>query len=620
MIKLIELQTKSDFFTLFKKLNTPAWRYLSEGKTRINFIHGGVGYGSDIAKIEGFARILWGAGPALNLLDENWHTDILEGIRHGTDPNHPEYWGDISDRDQRMVEMPAIALTLLYDKQWVWTQLSQKEKHQTANWLNQILSYDCADGNWQFFKILVGTVLEKLNCDVNQQEMTVAFQKIEDCYQENGWYKDSWRGRMDYYNPFAFHYYGLVYSKLCPNKLRSDVFKERARRFAKDYLHFFNEAGANIPFGRSMIYRFAASAFWVAFIYSEESSLALSEIKGIIVRNLRWWMAQPIFDDAGMLTLGYTYPQLTMTEPYNSTLSPYWCNKVFLLLDLPDNHPFWKVEPAPLSERIDTHIISAANLVAVHDHGHSFFLNAGQPGPNYHALSNEKYLKFAYSSDFGFSIPRGNQLKEELAMDSSLGIQRSDTFVTTSSKDKKIIQTSGQFLVRNNCNNVEMTPEWIASTWLPNEKTSIRTWLVTSDGWQVRIHKLQLDTSYTVYETGFAIKAPPYEVNETFNNRKANGIINEHGFSGILELSEMKRENAGSFIFPNTNLMTWDQTYLPGFETTLAKGTHYLASAVYAHPDTNWALDKWGQEPRINWLKKDTVKLMFCKKILEIDL
>src|SRR5699024_899965 len=194
------------------------------------------------------------------------------------------------------------------------------------------------------------------------------------------------------------------------------------------------------------------------------------------------------------------------------------------------------------------------------------------------------------------------------------------TFVTTSSKDKKIIQTSGQFLVRNNCNNVEMTPEWIASTWLPNEKTSIRTWLVTSDGWQVRIHKLQLDTSYTVYETGFAIKAPSYEVNETFNNRKANGIINEHGFSGILELSEMKRENAGSFIFTNTNILTWDQTYLQGFETTLATGTHYLASAVYAHPDTNWALDIWGQEPRINWLKIDTVKLMFCKKILEIDL
>src|SRR5699024_2381078 len=194
------------------------------------------------------------------------------------------------------------------------------------------------------------------------------------------------------------------------------------------------------------------------------------------------------------------------------------------------------------------------------------------------------------------------------------------TFVTTSSKDKKIIQTSGQFLVRNNCNNVEMTPEWIASTWLPNEKTSIRTWLVTSDGWQVRIHKLQLDTSYTVYETGFAIKAPSYEVNETFNNRKANGIINEHGFSGILELSEKKRENAGSFIFPNTNLMTWEQTYLPGFETTLKEGTHYLASAVYAHPDTKWAHDKWKQKPQIKWLERGTVKLVFGKRTIEIDL
>ena len=52
-----------------------------------------------------------------------------------------------------------------------------------------------------------------------------------------------------------------------------------------------------------------------------------------------------------MLTIGYGYPQQYMAEQYNAPGSPYWGLKVFLLLALPDDHPFWTAEAprCPLS-------------------------------------------------------------------------------------------------------------------------------------------------------------------------------------------------------------------------------------------------------------------------------
>lgn len=49
----------------------------------------------------------------------------------------------------------------------------------------------------------------------------------------------------------------------------------------------------------------------------------------MILRHLRWWQKQPIFDRDGILTLGFAYPNLAMCEDYNSPGSPYWALKVF---------------------------------------------------------------------------------------------------------------------------------------------------------------------------------------------------------------------------------------------------------------------------------------------------
>lgn len=41
-----------------------------------------------------------------------------------------------------------------------------------------------------------------------------------------------------------------------------------------------------------------------------------------------------------MLTIGYAYPNILMSENYNVPGSPYWCMKAFAFLMLPAGHPF----------------------------------------------------------------------------------------------------------------------------------------------------------------------------------------------------------------------------------------------------------------------------------------
>lgn len=618
----LKLKHRNDYVQLFKQVNQPLRQHY-QGSARVMFGSTGVGYGNRIAGVEGFARMLWGAGPAIKDLDVAWQNEIKQGLLAGTDPNSPDYWGDLHDRDQRMVEMPPIALTLLHHKQYLWQQFTAPEQQQIGAWFSQIFEHNCSDGNWQFFKILIYQVLRQLDVEVSataQADVQAALQKIEACYQGDGWYQDSARGRIDYYTPFAFQYYGILYSVLAPNDTLSITFRKRAKALAQQFIHFFAEDGANVPFGRSLTYRYAAVAFWVAMIYGNIWPEKTAVIKGIINRNLRWWLQRPIFSESHLLTLGYGYEQLLMTEPYNSPTSPYWSNKIFLLLALPTDHPYWQSDEAPLPDLAATKLLAAPHLLAMHDHGHTVLLNAGQPGPNYHALTNEKYFKFAYSSQFGFSVPRENQLKEEAVMDSMIGLQTLDTTMVANRHGEDVVEP-GMFYTRNNVSDVVQTADYVGSTWRVNDKMTIRTWLIAFEGWQIRIHHLVVTEPSLAYETGFAVADSPDNPGTNQTTPTASYFDGPAGFSGIVNLLGTAVEQKDSTIggFPNTNLMTPEVVALPGRTTILTPGEHWLATGIYANADSAYARDKWQQQPTVG-LQDQKVSLQLGDQLRELEL
>lgn len=598
----LKLMHRDDYVQLFKQVNQPLRQYY-QGSSRIMFGSTGVGYGKKIAGIEGFARMLWGAGPAIKDLDTDWQAEIKQGILDGTNPKSTDYWGDLHNRDQRMVEMPPIALALLHQNQYLWQQYTATEQQRIANWFRQIFEHNCSDGNWQFFKVLIYQVLKQLGMSVSneaQVDVQMALEKIENCYRADGWYQDSERGRMDYYTPFAFQYYGILYSTLAPDDPLSATFRKRAKAMAQQFIHFFAEDGANVPFGRSLTYRYAAVAFWVAMIYGNIWPEKTGVMKGIINRNIQWWFKRPIFNESHLLTLGYGYEQLLMTEPYNSPTSPYWSNKIFLLLALPEEHSYWQSEAEAFPSVEKTKLLSEPHLLAMHEHGHSVLLNAGQSGPNYHALTNEKYFKFAYSSQFGFSVPRENQLKEEAVMDSMLGLQTLDTTMVANRHGQNIVEP-GMFYTRNNVKNVLQTKDYIASTWQVNEKMEVRTWLISWEGWQIRIHHVIVSEPSLAYETGFAVEDNPDDPGMKHTTERSSYFEGPAGFTGIVNLLAETKNQKDCTIggFPNTNLMTPEVVALPGRTTTLTAGQHWLATGVYANQDSSYAQQKWQQQPKV---------------------
>lgn len=604
----LTLESATDYFKLFWKVNEPLTHYFSTGNARICVGHNDVAYGHKIAGVEGFARFLWGAGPADNRLDKDIISRIVEGVLHGTDPLDAEYWGNIGNADQRMVEMPAIAFALIHHDHLLWRHFSKPEQDQIFKWFNQINKYDAPDGNWQFFRVIVNLIFDQLGYKLNTEKQIESITKIERCYRSNGWYQDSSRGREDYYTAFAFHYYGLLYSFLAPDDPQSHVFRQRAAAFAHQFIHFFADEGANVPFGRSMIYRYAAVAFWSAVVFAKLDGIDMGVVKGIINRNLRWWFKRPILSDAGLLSLGYTYPQLSMTEPYNSNQSPYWSNKIFLLLALSDDDPYWQLKEKPLPKLANELVLTEPKMIVSHDKGHTQLLNAGQEGPNYHTLSNEKYLKFAYSSYFGFSIPRSDESPADQAMDSMLGIQMS-RFQSFTSIDRKNIEIVNQFYVRNRVDNIQTGTAYVASTWNLATNINCRTWLTSIDGWQIRIHRLEVPEAMTIYETGYALPwSPDYEDTRVMTKQYA---IDKFGFSGIIDLlpkQEFERTPNNVRAMPNTNLMTSSTTFIPGLINELKRGTYWLATGIYAHFNTSYAINKWQLQPEVS-INQDQIQV-----------
>jgi hypothetical protein len=77
---------------------------------------------------------------------------------------------------------------------------------------------------------------------------------LDTFYLGDGWSRDGPPGvhQLDYYSgSFAIQYAQLVYSKLAQKEdpIRCEEYRDRARKFAVDFVHYFDEEGSSIiPF------------------------------------------------------------------------------------------------------------------------------------------------------------------------------------------------------------------------------------------------------------------------------------------------------------------------------------------------------------------------------------
>lgn len=490
----MNLHSKEDYQNVLLDLLTPLKPWFSDGGARIKLPGAGACYGQDAIEMEAFARPLWGLVPywAGGGRADDFQEIYQKGIVAGTTPEHPEYWGTCQDCDQKFVEMAPIALGMLMVPQILWEPLTDTEKQNLASWLHQINDYELPRCNWYFFRILVNLALKTRGCSYDSERLVTDMAYMEACYLGNGWYVDGQSTQKDYYSAFAMQFYSLLYSMYtkeeCPERI--EEFRERGRLFSKDFIYWFDGFGAALPFGRSLTYRFAQAAFWSASLVSGAVSADLGVIKGIISRNLEYWLSKPIFQGDGTLSIGYAYPNLSMAERYNAPGSPYWCTKMFLLLSLPDDHPFWAAEALPLPALEPVYRIGEAEMLIQHRGSDLTAYVPAKYSQNMLGHHSEKYGKFAYSTAFGFSVSHSCELLTEAAPDSTLA------FVT---------EEDGLVYVRRRSQDFEIGIDSIRSRWSPLAGITVETEIKLIDGGHTRRHKITSNRRCRAYDCGFAV-------------------------------------------------------------------------------------------------------------------
>ncbi len=576
------LITRGDMQRALLDLFDPLLPYFSAGNARVRLDAAAAHFDRAAADLEGFARPLWGLAPFAAGGGDFAHWDrYAEGVANGTDPGHPEYWGTVNWRDQRMVELAALGFALALLPEKLWEPLGPRERDNLVAYLLHVRQFDYAENNWKFFRILVDIALDRLGVLYDRTLTRQYLEELDGFYIADGWYRDGNFRRIDHYVPFAMHFYGLIYSRLVEDD-HARRYRERALAFAADFRHWFAEDGATVPFGRSLTYRFACAGFWSALAFADLEPLPGGEIKGLCLRHLRWWADKPMTHRDGVLSIGYGYPNLMMSENYNSAGSPYWAFKAFLPLALGEDHPFWtsrEVPPAAFEESVAQR---HPGMVMMPCKGDVVALVSGQENRQMR-FGPEKYAKFAYSTRYGFSVESDERAFAGGAFDSMLAF--SDDGI--------------HYRVRETNEEARLAGDVLYSKWSPWPDVVVETWLKPSPPWHVRVHRITTPRPLLTAEGGFAIARRDFEADRLVAAPDSAHAIGSEDFSGIRDLgSTVAREGLVQKAPPNTNLIV-AKTLVPQLRGTIPAGETVLRCAVLAVRDTAAAENLWPLAPAV---------------------
>ncbi|KAL6236493.1 hypothetical protein BDW75DRAFT_250049 [Aspergillus navahoensis] len=673
--------TRSDLVHAAKSLLSALEPYKSPCKARIKLsVATAAGFDETAAQLEGFARPLWVVPflleegcEILNL--ESW----VDGLRAGVDPDNLEYWGDLGDFDQRMVEMESIAVALLARPDIFVNALGNDQKNNLITWLNQINQHKMPQNNWLWFRVFVNLALtrslgvprEKLQDRITADLKTLDTFEIGQGWSSDGLWGDE-RKQADYYSgSFAIQFAQLLYVRFAgdEDRPRTERYCQLAREFGAVFWRYFDSVGSAIPFGRSMAYRFAFAAFWSAAVCAgirlSDPVSNLGTIKGLLLRHLRWWSKQPhIFDVDGTLNIGFTYPNMYMAENYNSPQSVYWCLKAFIAIMLPETHPFWNVPELPHPSVSmcgpslrEVELIWPPRHILVNSLEHHFLLSSGQMTKKGHKAREAKYGKFAYSSAFAFSAPCGTLL-EQIAPDSTLVV----SFDDGESWEVRDAPTEERILdVHVGPGQKGATVPGLFSVWQPRRNVDLRisTVLVPLGGgypgWHARVHRVQgsfkqqwLSENIQLVDSGFALDCQTASGGFIPAGQSSSDALEGHcteqwgcliksraGTSGIVDLtgqaefltssSVEKAVDVQSRAFclradPNTNLIA-SRTFIPSVRHDLspsdidANAGVWLVSGVFA---VAASADLGHETVRDMWMKRPTLSIRAVGEDLDI--
>lgn len=183
---------------------------------------------------------------------------------------------------------------------------------------------------------------------------------------------------------------------------------------------------------------------------------------------------------------------------------------------------------------------------------------------------DEKYEKFAYSTQFAFSVVKEAGTLKKGAFDSMLVL-----------KGEK-----GLWHARSGCDSFSLTEKEVTFTWIPMDGVHIESRIIPVGMWHVRRHVITTNHPLEGAEAAFAV--PRDKAGSRLCDRVPTVLAADetsaaaHGEMGSSAIYAIRGYTQGEVIVPeaNTNLMA-SRTVIPSLHATIPAGTTTLVCAVF---------------------------------------
>jgi hypothetical protein len=284
------------------------------------------------------------ADPSLRIYSESAVDFLCREIRRYTDEDSADWIGIPQGEKSpfQLVQWAGLVMALWCAPEDVWVSLGKVGQHKALQSLNVAAHSRTNTHNWRFFNVLAFAFLSEHGFPFDQEQEYEHLEQLSSWYAGDGWYRDG--HDFDYYTAWAFQAYTALWCSRPRSHTYSAIreqFLHRFRIFLHTYPRFFSREGYSLLWGRSAVYRFAASApFPLAFTVADnlvEGGLARKICSG----NLLQFLQRDNIWDGAIPSLGYYRAFPPMIQPYTATSSFGWMHKVFSCLSLPPSSPFW---------------------------------------------------------------------------------------------------------------------------------------------------------------------------------------------------------------------------------------------------------------------------------------
>lgn len=324
--------------------HTPAWKVQAE-------------YYEGLARSFFIAAPLISIEPDLVISGKPMREYYKDHILRSCTPGDEQYVLSYSDMDkdsvpsfglhtyQQTVETCAIVIGLVTTRKEIWDTYTKEEQDIVAAFIGDYAKGTTATQNWRLFNMLDLAFLNMMGYEIDRGLMREHAQAILSYYAGDGWYRDG--HSFDYYSAWAFQVYAPIWCKWYGYENEpyiAEEFEKNSNELMRTYDRLFDEQGHVTMWGRSNIYRNAATAPLAANFNLNNPAANPGLARRIASGALLQFFTRDDILYEGAPVLGFYGPFTPMVQSYSCAESPLWLGKAFLCLELPENHPFWQAK------------------------------------------------------------------------------------------------------------------------------------------------------------------------------------------------------------------------------------------------------------------------------------